>query len=48
VELRYPLKPRWQKPIRFRCYWKNIPIVPEWQTITIYLIDEKSMMDYDL
>jgi hypothetical protein len=25
VELRYPLKPRWQKPIRFRCYWQKYP-----------------------
>jgi hypothetical protein len=48
VELWYPLKPLWQKPIRFRCYLQNILIVPEWQTITTYLIDEKSLMDYDL
>lgn len=25
MELRYPLKPRWQKPIRFRCYWQKYP-----------------------
>jgi hypothetical protein len=36
------------KTLRFRCYWQNIPIVPERQTIMIYLIDEKSLMDYDL
>jgi hypothetical protein len=47
VELRYPLKPWWQKPRWFRCQWQIIPIVLEWQTIMMYLIDGESLMDYD-